>query len=71
MWFPNPLRDQQLSGDLLWAIAEVVDIPVLALLFITWRRSDKRDAKAIDKLTDEQMDELMKAHLRGSYTSGS
>ncbi len=70
IWFPNPLRDQQLSGDLLWAIAEVVDIPVLALLFITWRRSDKRDAKAVDKLTDEQMDELMKAHLRGPYAAG-
>ena len=69
-WFPNPLRDQQLSGDLLWAIAEVVDIPVLALLFIVWRRSDKRDAKDVDKLTDEQMEELMKEHLRGPYQAG-
>ena len=67
LWFPNPLRDQQLSGDLLWAIAEVVDIPVLALLFIAWRRSDRRDAKNVDKLSDDQMAELMKEHLRGPY----
>ncbi len=71
LWFPSPLRDQQLSGDLLWAIAEVVDIPVLALLFIVWRRSDKRDAKDVDKLTDEQMDELMRAHLRGRHQAGA
>jgi len=71
LWFPSPLRDQQLSGDLLWAIAEIVDIPVLALLFIVWRRSDKREAKDVDKLTDDQMDELMKAHLRGPYQAGS
>ena len=63
-WFPNPLRDQQLSGDLLWFIAEIADIPVLILLFARWLRSDRHEARNFDELTDEQMDELTRAHLR-------
>lgn len=63
-WFPSPLRDQHLSGDLLWFIAEIADVPVLILLFIRWRRSDARDARAIDALTDEELDALNREHLR-------
>jgi cytochrome c oxidase assembly factor CtaG len=63
-WFPNPLRDQQLSGDILWVIAEVADVPILIILILRWRRSDRGDAKALDQLSDEQMDELMRQHLR-------
>jgi len=64
-WFPNPLRDQQLSGDWLWFIAEITDIPILIILFFRWMRTDKREAKEIDELTDEQMEALMQEHLRG------
>jgi putative membrane protein len=28
-WFPSPLRDQQLSGEILWVVAEVADLPIL------------------------------------------
>jgi putative membrane protein len=63
-WFPAPLRDQQLSGDLLWFIAELADVPVLILLFVRWSRVDRKEAKSYDDLTDEQMDALMQEHLR-------
>jgi cytochrome c oxidase assembly factor CtaG len=63
-WFPSPLRDQQLSGDLLWFIAELGDIPVLILLFIRWSRVDKREAQSFDDLSDEEMEALTQAHLR-------
>jgi cytochrome c oxidase assembly factor CtaG len=62
-WFPSPLRDQHLAGDLLWFIAELADIPVLIMLFVRWQRTDKKEARAIDDLSDEEMAELTRAHL--------
>lgn len=62
-WFPGALRDQQLGGDFLWFIAEIMDLPVMILLFIRFSKSDKDERKALDELTDEQMAELNAAHL--------
>jgi len=62
-WFPTPLRDQHLAGDLLWFIAEVADVPVLVMLFIRWQRTDRREARSVDALSDEEMDALTRAHL--------
>ncbi len=63
-WWPSPFRDQQLSGDLLWFIAELADVPVLIILFIRWSRVDRREAHSYDELSDEEMDALMQEHLR-------
>ncbi|WP_349775015.1 cytochrome c oxidase assembly protein [Curtobacterium sp. MCPF17_050] len=63
-WTPSPLQDQHLAGDLLWFIAEVADVPVLIALFVRWQRSDRREARAVDDLTDEQMAALTREHLR-------
>jgi putative membrane protein len=62
-WFPSPLRDQHLAGDLLWFIAEVADVPVLISLFVRWQRTDRREARDVDALSDEEMDALTRAHL--------
>lgn len=62
-WFPNAIGDQQLGGDFLWFIAEMMDLPVLILLFIRFSKSDKGERKVLDELSDEQMDELNAAHL--------
>ncbi len=62
-WFPGPLRDQQLSGDLLWFLAEILDVPVLILLLIRWSRIDRSEARALDSLSDAEMDALTQAHL--------
>ena len=64
LWFPNPLHDQHLSGDFLWFIAEMSDLPILVLLFVRWMRLDRREGKRLDDLTDEEMDALTQAHLR-------
>ena len=66
-WFPNALHDQHLSGDFLWFIAEIADVPVLIILFMRWIRTDKHEAKAMDDLSDEEMEALTKQHLRGYH----
>ncbi|GAB2588286.1 cytochrome c oxidase assembly protein [Microlunatus antarcticus] len=64
-WFPSPLTDQHWSGDVLWSIAEVADLPILLLLFVRWVRSDARHADRADGLTEAELDDLVQAHLRG------
>ena len=64
-WFPSALRDQQLSGDILWFLAEILDVPVLIILIIRWNRIDRTEAKSLDDLSDEEMAALTRAHLRG------
>ncbi len=66
-WFPDPLRDQQLAGDILWFICEIVDLPLIILMFMRFSRSDKREARGFDDLTDQQLDELNEQHLRRGH----
>ena len=63
-WFPSAYHDQHLSGDLLWFIAEVADIPILILMFVRWSKIDRTEAKALDDLSDEEMEALTQEHLR-------
>lgn len=63
VWFPSALADQQLAGDWLWFIAEIMDLPILILLVVRMAKSDKGERKILDELTDQQMDELNDAHL--------
>ena len=62
-WFPDALRDQQLAGDFLWFIAEIMDLPIMILLFMRFSKSDKGERRIFDELTDEQLEELNAAHL--------
>lgn len=64
-WWPTPLHDQHLAGDFLWFIAEAADVPILVILLIRWMRHDRTEAKAYDDLSDEEYEELTRAHLRG------
>ncbi|AUG31239.1 cytochrome c oxidase assembly protein [Microbacterium hominis] len=68
-WWPNPLHDQHLAGDLLWFIAEVADVPILIILLVRWGRRDRVEAAGFDALTDEEHDALVQAHLRGDRTA--
>jgi cytochrome c oxidase assembly factor CtaG len=63
-WWPTALHDQHLSGDFLWFIAEVADVPILIILFIRWTRTDRKEAKSLDELSDEEMERLTQEHLR-------
>ncbi|MBT2533701.1 cytochrome c oxidase assembly protein [Arthrobacter sp. ISL-48] len=67
-WFPGPLRDQQLAGDLLWFICEIVDLPLIILMFMRFARSDKREARGFDDLTDQELDQLNAEHLKRGLT---
>ena len=64
-WFPSAYHDQHLSGDFLWFIAEVADVPILIIMFVRWSRIDRSEAKALDAMTDDEMDALNREHLRG------
>lgn len=63
LWIPSPLRDQQLAGDLLWLVAECGDIPALVLLFLRWQRSDRREARSFDDLSEEEYAAMAMQHL--------
>jgi cytochrome c oxidase assembly factor CtaG len=65
LWFPTPLHDQHLSGDLLWFIAEIADVPVLVLLFVRWMRLDRHESRRLDELSDADLAELTRRHLQG------
>ena len=66
-WFPTALDDQHFAGNLLWMIAEAADIPILVMLFIRWSKTDKKAAKVVDELSDEEFDALTKAHLHRTH----
>lgn len=51
-WGPPPLIDQQDGGSILWIVAEVVDLPFLALIVLQWIRADQREAALIDARLD-------------------
>ena len=64
-WFPSALNDQHFSGNLLWMIAEGGDLPLLIMLLIRWRKSDRKEARKTDDLSEEEYQALVAAHLRG------
>ncbi len=44
-WSPlSPLEDQQLAGIAMWLVTGVIDLGVLAVLFVAWLRSGERRA---------------------------
>jgi len=53
-WARTPLHDQQLAGAILWSVAELLDVPFLALLFVQWIRADARDAAEIDAVLEAE-----------------
>jgi cytochrome c oxidase assembly factor CtaG len=48
-WGPPPLFEQHVGGGLMLAVAEVVSIPLLCILFFRWARNDMNTAKAADR----------------------
>lgn len=49
---PPWLHDQQIGGAVLWCVAELLDLPFLALVFGRWLRADAREARAADRELD-------------------
>lgn len=53
-WTPHALHDQQLAGAVLWAVAELLDLPFLVLVYRLWIRADAKDAADIDAVLDAE-----------------
>ena len=53
-WSPLPIRDQQLAGNIVWCIAEIIDLPFLYLVFRRWQRADARDAARVDAVLEAE-----------------
>ena len=51
-WGRTPLDDQKFGGVMLWAIGEVVGLPLLLLVVVQWMRADAREAARIDAVLD-------------------
>lgn len=53
-WTPSALHDQRLAGNILWTVAEVIDLPFLVLVFLRWLRADARDAAEVDAVLEAE-----------------
>ena len=60
--------DRQLKGleacDAQQVLDELADVPVLVLLFVRWMRLERTEGKRYDDLSDEELAELTRQHLR-------
>ena len=52
----DSLLDTHLGGGALLAVAESVGVPVIAVAFVQWARSDDEEARAIDAELDAGLD---------------
>ena len=53
-WAPAALDDQHTAGGILWAVAEVLDLPFLVLAATRWMRADAVEARRIDAELDAE-----------------
>lgn len=51
-WGPTPMQDQRIAGAIVWSVAELLDVPFLALLAVQLVRADRRQAQRIDHELD-------------------
>ncbi len=67
------LADQELGGGISWAMGEIPLVIVLGALFVQWIRSDRREARRLDRAADRDGDadlEAYNAHLRDLAEKG-
>jgi cytochrome c oxidase assembly factor CtaG len=53
-WGRSLLSDQKLGGVMLWAIGEVVGVPLLIAMVAQWMRADEREAARVDRALDDE-----------------
>lgn len=51
-WGPDPLADQRTGGGIAWGFTEGPSLIVLFALMAQWARSDAREARRIDRMSD-------------------
>ncbi len=60
-WSPDWRPDQQLSGSILWVVAEVLDLPFLILAATRWVRADAKEAAQVDAALEAKRQALRPA----------
>ena len=53
-WCPTLLQDTHIGGGLMVVVAELLGIPMLAVLFVGWVRADRERARAWDAALDAE-----------------
>jgi cytochrome c oxidase assembly factor CtaG/putative copper export protein len=61
-WGATPLADQHLGGAIGWAFGEVPTVAVIVVLFMSWIRSDAREADRADRRADRDGDAQLTAY---------
>jgi putative copper resistance protein D len=61
-WQTDLLGDQHLGGSIAWAAGEIPLVVVMLALLIQWQRSDRRDAKRLDRAADRDHDADLTAY---------
>jgi putative copper resistance protein D len=51
-WPPTPIHDQHLAANVLWIVAELLDLPFVALTFRRWVKVDEQEARRVDAALD-------------------
>lgn len=64
-WGPSPILDQQAAGDILWSVAELLDLPFVLIVLVKWFRADEHEARRIDAQLERAR---MEAALRRPVT---
>jgi cytochrome c oxidase assembly factor CtaG len=62
-WGPGAALDQKLGGAAMIAVAEVVGLPLLAAIFVSWVRADAADARQTDAFLDSRATESVEPGL--------
>jgi len=62
-WGPGAALDQKLGGGAMIAVAEVVGLPLLAAIFVSWVRADAADARRTDAFLDSRAAESVEPLL--------
>lgn len=55
-WGQDPLSDQQTGGGIAWSVGEIPTLALALLVMVAWSRSDKREAKRLDRRADRDGD---------------
>jgi putative copper resistance protein D len=51
-WLPDPAKDQNLAGGLLWASGDLIGLILFVVLFVQWLRASMAEARREDRRLD-------------------
>ncbi len=52
-WGRSAISDQKFGGVMLWAVGEVVGVPLIIAMVVQWMHADEREARLVDRALDE------------------